>query len=331
MLFHSIEEMVGNTPLLELSNYKRQYSCLSNIYAKLEWMNPSGSIKDRAAKNMLLSADAKGIITVGDTIVEQTSGNTGISLCAFANTLGYKVKIFLERGASEERRILLQAYGAKLLDYKDAIGERDNEDHEWQEPDREATLQEIEDYCKRKGKDHYFINQCVNEHNPEAHILTTGPEIWNDTNGKVDYLVCMAGTGGTLSGLSKYLKEKNPNLKVVLAQPDEDSCLTHKDCSKPIIDGVMRIFEVDEDGLTSFQNKNVCDEYVNVSAEQAYQTARDVLKSDGLLIGTSSAASLYVATLLAQREENKDKNIVVIMPDDGMKYLSTDMFKKEGK
>lgn len=324
-IYRSIETLVGNTPLLELTHYQQNHHCVAHLLAKLEWYNPTGSVKDRAALNMILSAEKEGKIHKGDTIVEQTSGNTGIALAAFAIVRGYKMEIFLERGASIERRELLEAYGVRLLDYKDALGLRDELDHEWIEPDREATLKEIEDYCQRKG--HYFINQVTNIHNPEAHILTTGPELWRQTDGKIDILVCMAGTGGTLTGLTTYLKEKNPNIQVVLAQPDADSCLTHKDCSKPIIDGVLPIFEVNDEELTDFQKRECCCAYENVNALDAFQTAKEVARSEGLLIGTSSAASLYVATKLAQKQENKDKNIVVIMPDNGMKYLSTPMYK----
>lgn len=324
-IFQSIEELVGNTPMMELTKYEKENACYAHILGKLEWYNPTGSIKDRAALNMILSAKKEGILHKGDTIVEQTSGNTGIALAAFANRLGYRMEIFLERGASLERREFLEAYGVRLLDYKDAIGLRNNKDHEWIEPDREATLKEIEEYCHKNHS--YFINQVINKHNPEAHVLTTGPEIWSQTDGKIDYLVCMAGTGGTLSGLGKYLKDKNPDLKIILAQPDADSCLTHKDCSKPIIDGVLPIFEVDERELTDFQNKDLCDGYVNVATEDAYEVARKLAKSDGLLIGTSSAASLLVATQIAQKRENEGKNIVVIMPDNGTKYLSTKMFE----
>lgn len=324
-IFQSIEELVGNTPMMELTKYEKENQCYARLLGKLEWFNPTGSIKDRAALNMILCAEKEGIIHQGDTIVEQTSGNTGIALAAFAIRRGYKMEIFLERGASLERRKLLQAFGVRLLDYKDALGLRDNKDHAWIEPDREATLKEIKQYCDKNQ--YYFINQVTNIHNPETHVFTTGPEIWSQTDCKVDYLVCMAGTGGTLSGLGKYLKEKNPDLKVILAQPDSDSCLTHKDCSKPIIDGVLPIFEVDESDLTDFQKKDLCDGYVNVKTEQAYEVARKLAKSDGLLIGTSSAAALYVATIIAQKKENIDKNIVVIMPDNGMKYLSTKMFE----
>ena len=194
---HSIDELVGHTPLMELDRFERQQHCGAHILAKLEFFNPTGSVKDRAALAMIQAAEQSGALKPGGTIVEQTSGNTGIGLAAFAAVRGYRMEIFLERGASLERRLILQAYGARLLDYKDAIGLRHvaERSHPWQEPEREATLAEIAAYCRRTGA--YFNNQAANPANPEAHFRTTGPEIWQDAGGNVDVLVCMAGTGGT--------------------------------------------------------------------------------------------------------------------------------------
>ena len=225
-IVHSIEELVGHTPLMELDRFERQQQCGAHLLAKLEFFNPTGSVKDRAALSMIQAAEASGHLAPGGTIVEQTSGNTGISLAAFAAVRGYKMEIFLERGASLERRLILQAYGARLLDYKDATGERPESErtHPWQEPEREATLAEIAAYCQRTGA--YFNNQVTNPANPEAHYRTTGPEIWQDAGGKVDVLVCMAGTGGTGSGTARYLRSQNPQLHVVLVQPHPDSRIT---------------------------------------------------------------------------------------------------------
>ena len=196
----------------------------------------------------------------------------------------------------------------------------------WHEPEREATLKEIYAYCDKQKEKHYFINQASNLKNPEAHILTTGPEIWNDTDGNVDILICMTGTGGTAAGLSKYLKERNPHIQIVLAQPAPQSRLTDDNPNAEIIDGVLPFQGVADEDIPEFVSKQVYDSYMDVSTQQAYEVARDVVATDGILIGTSSAAALFVAKELAQKQQNKDKNIVVIMPDNGMKYLSTSLF-----
>ena len=325
---YGIYELVGHTQIMELQNFEKKHHLQANILAKLEYLNPTGSVKDRAAWNMILDAEEKGEIHPGDTIVEQTSGNTGISLAAFAASRGYKTEIFLERGASKERRQLLEAYGAKLLDYRDALGIRTEEERKsgWHELEREATLKEIYAYCDKQKEKHYFINQASNLKNPEAHILTTGPEIWNDTDGNVDILICMTGTGGTAAGLSKYLKERNPHIQIVLAQPAPQSRLTDDNPNAEIIDGVLPFQGVADEDIPEFVSKQVYDSYMDVSTQQAYEVARDVVATDGILIGTSSAAALFVAKELAQKQQNKDKNIVVIMPDNGMKYLSTSLF-----
>ena len=251
-LVHSIEELVGRTPLMELDRFERQQQCGAHLLAKLEFFNPTGSVKDRAVLSMLNAAEEAGLLKPGGTIVEQTSGNTGIGLAAFAAERGYKLDIFLERGASLERRLMLLAYGARLLDYKDATGERPEtkRTHPWQEPEREATLDEIAAYCRRTGA--YFNNQAANPANPEAHYRTTGPEIWQDTEGHVDILVCMAGTGGTGFGTASYLRSRNPNLQVVLVQPHPDSRLTPEHPDAQIIDGVLPAYDVPESALSDY-------------------------------------------------------------------------------
>lgn len=324
----SIEELVGHTPLMELTGYEKKHCPKVHLLAKLECFNPTGSVKDRAALYMIRGAEQEGLIRPGDTIVEQTSGNTGIGLAAFARARGYQMEIFLERGASKERRLMLEAYGAKLLDYKDALGIKSKEEQAlgWQEPEREATLQEIYDYCQKQEKKHYFINQVTNLYNPKAHIQTTGPEIWEDTQGKVDILVCMVGTGGTAYGLTTYLKEKNPNLQVVLAQPDPSSRITPEKPDVEIIDGVLAFDGIPEEEMSGFVETGLYDLCINVKTQDAFAVARELAKTDGLLMGTSSAAALYAAEKLAQNPENEGKNIVIIMPDNGMKYFSTNLF-----
>lgn len=324
---HSIDELVGHTPLMELDRFERQQHCGAHILAKLEFFNPTGSVKDRAALAMIQAAEQSGALKPGGTIVEQTSGNTGIGLAAFAAARGYRMEIFLERGASLERRLILQAYGARLLDYKDAIGLRPEAErsHPWQEPEREATLAEIAAYCRRTGA--YFNNQAANPANPEAHFRTTGPEIWQDAGGNVDVLVCMAGTGGTGSGTARYLRSRNPGLRVVLVQPHPDSRLTPEHPDVQIIDGVLPAYGVPEEELSEYLKPDWSDEYINVRTAEAYATAHDVLHTEGLFLGTSAAA-LHAAVQVGQRAEYAGKSIAVILPDNGMKYLSTPMYQQ---
>lgn len=324
---HSLDELVGHTPLMELDRFERLQHCGAHLLAKLEFFNPTGSVKDRAALSMIRAAEQSGQLAPGGTIVEQTSGNTGIGLAAFAAARGYKMEIFLERGASLERRLILQAYGARLLDYKDATGERPDavRDHPWVEPDREATLAEIAAYCRRTGA--YFNNQAANPANPDAHFRTTGPEIWQDTGGKVDVLVCMAGTGGTGSGTARYLRSCNPALQVVLVQPHPDSRLTPEHPDVQIIDGVLPAYGVPQSELSDYLTPAWSDEYIDVRTEEAYATAHEVLRTEGLFLGTSAAAALHAAVQVGRRPENAGKNIAIIIPDNGMKYLSTPMYQ----
>lgn len=324
---HSLDELVGHTPLMELDRFERLQHCGARLLAKLEFFNPTGSVKDRAALSMIRAAEQSGQLAPGGTIVEQTSGNTGIGLAAFAAARGYKMEIFLERGASLERRLILQAYGARLLDYKDATGERPDaaSDHPWVEPDREATLAEIAAYCRRTGA--YFNNQAANPANPDAHFRTTGPEIWQDTGGKVDVLVCMAGTGGTGSGTARYLRSRNPALQVVLVQPHPDSRLTPEHPDVQIIDGVLPAYGVPQSELSDYLTPAWSDEYIDVRTEEAYATAHEVLRAEGLFLGTSAAAALHAAVQVGRRPENAGKNIAIIIPDNGMKYLSTPMYQ----
>lgn len=236
------------------------------------------------------------------------------------------MEIFLERGASLERRLILQAYGARLLDYKDATGERPESErtHPWQEPEREAALAEIAAYCQRTGA--YFNNQVTNPANPEAHYRTTGPEIWQDAGGKVDVLVCMAGTGGTGSGTARYLRSQNPQLYVVLVQPHPDSRITPAHPHAQIIDGVLPAYGVPKSDLSDYLNPDWSDEYIDIRTEEAYETAHEVLQAEGLFLGTSAAAALRAAVQVGRRPEYTGKNIAVIIPDNGMKYLSTPMY-----
>ncbi len=275
-LVHSIEELVGRTPLMELDRFERQQQCGAHLLAKLEFFNPTGSVKDRAALSMLNAAEEAGLLKPGGTIVERP----------------------------ETKRT-----------------------HPWQEPEREATLDEIAAYCRRTGA--YFNNQAANPANPEAHYRTTGPEIWQDTEGHVDILVCMAGTGGTGFGTASYLRSRNPNLQVVLVQPHPDSRLTPEHPDAQIIDGVLPAYDVPESALSDYLRPDWSDACINARTEEAYETAHEVLRAEGLFLGTSAAAALHAAVQVGRRPENQGKNIVVIVPDNGMKYLSTPMYRQK--
>ena len=275
-LVHSIEELVGRTPLMELDRFERQQQCGAHLLAKLEFFTPTGSVKDRAALSMLNAAEEAGLLKPGGTIVERP----------------------------ETKRT-----------------------HPWQEPEREATLDEIAAYCRRTGA--YFNNQAANPANPEAHYRTTGPEIWQDTEGHVDILVCMAGTGGTGFGTASYLRSRNPNLQVVLVQPHPDSRLTPEHPDAQIIDGVLPAYDVPESALSDYLRPDWSDACINARTEEAYETAHEVLRAEGLFLGTSAAAALRAAVQVGRRPENQGKNIVVIVPDNGMKYLSTPMYRQK--
>lgn len=322
----SLTEIVGNTPLMELVNYEKNHELKAKIYGKLEYLNPSGSVKDRAALYMIEAAEKEGKIKPGDTIIEQTSGNTGIGLATFAASKGYNLEIFLEDGASAEREQILKAFGVKVKHYSDIPGFV--EMAQANKINSESFEQALLEYCENHEGNCYYINQVKNYNNPQSHIETTGPEIWDALDGKVDIVVAMMGTGGTLYGLEQYFHGKNPDIQVVAVQPTPDSRLTS---TKPvdIIDGVTGFTDVPEPQLTEFIKKAMenYDEYIDVSGAQAYETARELARTEGLFLGTSAAAAVFVAEILAKRPENAGKNIVTIMPDNGFKYLSTNLYE----
>lgn len=325
-IYKSIAELVGHTPLVELTNYEKEHDLKANVYGKLEYFNPSGSIKDRAALNMILKAEREGKIKPGDTIVENTSGNTGIGLAAFAAAKGYKLKLVLEPGQSIERQQIFKAYGVDVKLYTDFP--------EFNEAIANGTfsLEFFFDMLQRYADsqpNHFFINQLVNDANPDAHYTTTGPEIWEDTEGKVDILVGLCGTGGTINGTGRYLKEKNPDLKIYVAQPSDDSFKSPANPDANTIDGVVTFSRSPENTVTDFVKAIPYEECFDIKADDAYATGRSLLKSDGIFLGQSAAAALNAATILAKREENAGKNIVVMMADNGFKYLSTNMYKED--
>jgi cysteine synthase A len=314
---------------MELVNYEKANNLNAALLGKLEYFNPTGSIKDRAAINMILAAEKEGKLHPGDTIVENTSGNTGIGLAAFAAARGYKLEVFLELGQSVERQMMLKAYGAKLNLMTDlpevakALGEGT-----FTVP---FYMDQLQQYCDRQESNYFFINQLLNQANPDAHYTGTGPEIWEDTDGKVDILVALAGTAGTITGLSRYFREKNPDVYVCAVQPAVASRVSAENPHPNTIDGVVPF---DGEGFPDTAKPPFIidfhyDECMDVVAEDAYETGRQLAQTDGLFLGQSAAAAVYAATVLARRPENAGKNIVVILPDNGMKYLSTNMYKLE--
>lgn len=330
-IYKSITEFVGHTPLLELTNYEKKHNLPATLLAKLEYMNPTGSVKDRAAWNMLKDAIDSGSLKPGQTIVDNTSGNTGISEAAFAHATGHEFVTFLEPGVSKEREDIFAAYGVEQHWFEDiSQGVRDAlERGEIAVP----VIQEgMHEYADKHG--YYYLDQCGNQKNTDAHYETTGPEIWEDTDGKVDILVAMVGTGGTISGLEKYFKEKNPDIQIIAVQPDEKSRLDANNDNGDTIDGVVPLASNGEyfpDGLQPplvLSNGTKYDELISVYSGDAFATGREIVRTDGLFVGMSAAAAIFAAKQVAERPENAGKNIVVILADDGTKYLSTNMYKE---
>lgn len=321
----SLIDLVGNTPLVEIEGLEKKHDLGAKIYGKLEFFNPTGSVKDRIVKEMILEAEKEGKIKPGDTILDNTSGNTGIALAAFGKARGYNVVIAIEGGVSVERSQLLRAYGAELHEFADIPGALEA----MTKPDAtfQSLLEPMEKYGKEKG--YYYINQCANEANIKAHYEHTAPEIYDQLDGKVDIFVAMSGTGGTITGVGRYLKEKNPDAKIVLVQPDTDS-LPAPGKTEPKIDGIMLVDGVPEGMAPIFYKRHGFnfDEVITISGTEAYETAREVAVTDGLFIGESSAGAITAARKLAARPENAGKNIVVMVADGGLKYLSTSMFRQ---
>lgn len=323
-IYKSIAELVGNTPLVELSNYNKNNNLEARVLAKLEYFNPSGSVKDRAALAMILDAEKSGRIKPGDTIIDFSSGNTGIALAAYANALGYKFAVVLQPNVSKERTQILKAYGSIFLEFKDIPGVTELVKNEGLVFEKFYTL--IQKYADEHG--YYYINQGRNPENPLAHYRTTGPEIWEATGGKVDYLVLLAGTGGSIVGIGKYLKEKNPDLKIIGVQPAKESLKDSNYPDRNTIDGVLVFHNVPKEReILYFEEFGVSyDECIEVNADDAYATGRELVKSDGIFLGQSAAAAVNVATLIAKREEAKGKNIVAVCADNAFKYLSTNIY-----
>ena len=303
-IYKSVTELIGNTPLLELTNYEKSLD--AKIFAKVEFLNPAGSAKDRVAKQMIEEAEKSGILKKGATIIEPTSGNTGIGLCMVAKSKGYKCIIVMPDTMSEERRSLMRAYGAELVltDGKKGM----------------SGAIEMASELASKTEGAFVPSQFTNKANPLAHYNTTGPEIWQDTEGCVDIFVACVGTGGTLTGVGEYLKSKNKDVKIVAVEPEASPLL-----SKGVA-GAHKIQGIGANFIPEILNREIYDEVITVSDGDAYKYARLVTENEGLLVGISSGAALCAATKLAGRKENKGKNIVVFFPDSGERYLSTPDF-----
>ncbi len=305
-IYKSVSELVGRTPLLELSNYEKAENLEATVLAKLERFNPAGSVKDRIAKAMIEDAEAKGILKQGSVIVEPTSGNTGIGLAVMGAARGYKVVLTMPETMSVERRNLLKAYGAELVLTEGAKGMK-------------GAIEKAEELAKSLP-DAFLAGQFVNPANPAAHKATTGPEIWEDTDGKVDIFVAGVGTGGTLSGVGAYLKEKNPAVKIVAVEPADSPVLSQGKSGPHKIQGIGAGFVPDT------LDTRIYDEIITVTTQEAFAAGKAVAQKEGMLVGISSGAAVHAAAVLAKRPENKGKTIVALLPDTGERYLSTPMF-----
>lgn len=305
-IYKGTTALIGNTPLVELENIEKEEGLEATILAKLEYFNPAGSVKDRIAKAMIDDAEAKGLLKEGSVIIEPTSGNTGIGLAAVAAAKGYRVILTMPETMSVERRNILKAYGAEVVltegekGMKGAIAKA------------EELAQELENS--------YIPGQFENPANPEIHKKTTGPEIWNDTDGKVDFFIAGVGTGGTITGTGEYLKSQNPDVKIIAVEPASSPVLSEGTAGPHKIQGIGAGF------VPKTLNTDVYDEIIKVENEDAFATGKLIAKKEGILVGISSGAALYAALQVAKRPENKGKSIVVLLPDNGDRYYSTPLF-----
>lgn len=307
--YQNITQLVGNTPLLQLTNYAKLNQLDANVYAKLEYFNPAGSVKDRIAKAMIDDAEAKGILKENSVIIEPTSGNTGIGLAAVAAARGYKIILTMPDTMSIERRNLLKAYGAELILTEGAKGMK-------------GAIAKAKQLAEQTP-DSFLPGQFINAANPQAHRSTTGPEIWEDTDGMVDIFVAGVGTGGTITGVGEYLKGKKPDVKVVAVEPAGSPVLSKGTPGPHKIQGIGAGFVPDT------LNTSIYDEIITVENEDAFETGRTLARKEGLLVGISSGAAVWAAAQIAKRPENKGKTIVVLLPDTGDRYLSTPMFSAQ--
>ena len=306
-VYSSVNELIGKTPLVMIENYKNECNAIANLIVKPEGMNPAGSAKDRVAREMIEQAERSGKLTSDSVMIEPTSGNTGIGLAAIAAAKGYRLIITMPETMSRERQMLMRAYGAELILTEGALG-------------MSGAIAKAEELAASLPNA-FVVGQFTNPANPEAHRKTTGPEIWEDTDGTVDIFVAGVGTGGTVTGVGEYLKSKNPNVKVVAVEPMDSPVLSGGEAGKHGLQGIGAGF------VPEILNTEIYDEIVCVTTEQAYEASRLLARKEGLLVGISSGAALYAATEIAKRAENKGKNVVVLLPDTGERYLSTPMFE----
>ncbi len=305
-IYRNVSELIGKTPLLELCNIESELNLKAKIFAKLEYFNPAGSVKDRVALKMIEDAEEKGILKKGHAIIEPTSGNTGIGLASVAASKGYRLIITMPETMSVERRKLISAYGAELVLTDGSKG-------------MNGAIQKAEELSKEIPNS-IVAGQFVNPANPQAHFMTTGPEIWEDTDGNVDIFVAGVGTGGTITGTGEYLKSKNENIKIVGIEPCDSPVLSGGKAGPHPLQGIGAGF------IPEILNTDIIDEIVTVSGDEAYKSSRLLATKEGVLVGISSGAALHTAIELAKKEENKDKSIVVLLPDLGDRYLSTELF-----
>lgn len=305
-IYKSVTELVGNTPILELSSYEKANELQATVLAKLEYFNPAGSVKDRIAREIIEDALSRGVLTKDSVIIEPTSGNTGIGLASIAASLGIRIIITMPETMSMERRNLMKAYGAELVLTDGAKGMK-------------GAIEKADELAKEIPNS-FIPGQFVNVLNPQAHRRTTGPEIWKDTEGKVDIFVAGVGTGGTVTGVGEYLKSQNPDIKVVAVEPASSPVLSKGTAGAHKIQGIGAGF------VPEVLNTEIYDEIITVENEDAFTTGREIGRREGILVGISSGAAVWAAAQLARRPENKGKTIVVLLPDTGDRYLSTPLF-----
>lgn len=305
-IYKSADDLIGHTPLLELSNIAKAEALQAAVFAKLEYLNPAGSVKDRIAKGMIDDAEKRGLLNANSVIIEPTSGNTGIGLAAVAAARGYRIIIVMPETMSVERRQLMKAYGAELVLTDGTKGMK-------------GAIAKAEELAK-EFPNSFIPGQFQNPANPEVHRNTTGPEIWSDTDGKVDIFVAGVGTGGTITGVGEYLKSQNPNVKVVAVEPADSAVLSTG------VPGAHKIQGIGAGFVPDVLNTGIYDEIITVTNEEAFATGKLIGKTEGVLVGISSGAAVYAAMTLAKRHENKGKSIVVLLPDTGDRYLSTPLF-----
>ncbi len=305
-IYKSIEELVGRTPLAELGNYMKGEAAPASICAKLEFFNPAGSVKDRAALYMIKDAESKGLLKEGSVIIEPTSGNTGIGLAAVGTSKGYRVILTMPDTMSVERRNLLKAYGAQIVLTEGALGMK-------------GAIAKAEELL-RNTEGGFMPGQFTNEANAKAHFETTGPEIWQDTDGEIDIFVAGVGTGGTLTGVARYLKQMKPSVEIVAVEPANSPLLSGGEAGAHGLQGIGANFVPD------ILARDLIDQIVPVKEEDAFRTCRQLSRTEGYLVGISSGAALFAATQLAKEEKNRGKRIVVLLPDTGERYLSTGIF-----